>query len=333
MADNVELASGSGGAILAADEIGGVQHQRVKVQWGADGSANDVSVAQPFPVSVESANDQVDSNNTTTATLAGDAVYTGTGTDILGYAAVTITLYADVDSATDGMTFQFSVDNSNWDDVYTFTMDVSESDTRRFQFPVTAQYFRVVYTNGSGAQSAFRIQTILHAANQLTSVHRLKDSMSGDRSAQVVKTALFARSEENGGTFEPVSVTEDGELEVLNVAHDHGGAKMFRSLDVDETEEQIAATNCNLYWIAGFNVANQTRYLKFYNDTAANVVVGTTTPILTLPLLKEVPFDLTITQGLYFDTALTVAATTGLADNNTGAPSANDVVINVGYMD
>jgi hypothetical protein len=52
MADNVIL-PGTGGTI-AADEIGGAQYQRVKVTWGADGSANDASAANPLPVDVTS---------------------------------------------------------------------------------------------------------------------------------------------------------------------------------------------------------------------------------------------------------------------------------------
>lgn len=49
MADNVILNLGSGGKTVATDEIAGVQHQRVKVQHGADGSATDVSSASPLP--------------------------------------------------------------------------------------------------------------------------------------------------------------------------------------------------------------------------------------------------------------------------------------------
>ena len=50
MADNITLNSGTGGASLASDDISGVQHQRVKVQFGADGSATDVSATAPLPV-------------------------------------------------------------------------------------------------------------------------------------------------------------------------------------------------------------------------------------------------------------------------------------------
>lgn len=52
MVDNTELNAGSGGNVIATDEIGGTHHQRVKVQHGEDGSATDVSDSSPLPVEV-----------------------------------------------------------------------------------------------------------------------------------------------------------------------------------------------------------------------------------------------------------------------------------------
>jgi hypothetical protein len=49
MADNVNITPGSG-ATVAADDIGGVLYQRVKVSHGADGSATDTSVSNPLPI-------------------------------------------------------------------------------------------------------------------------------------------------------------------------------------------------------------------------------------------------------------------------------------------
>jgi hypothetical protein len=49
MADNVGYTPGTG-ALVAADEIGGVLHQRVKLGIGDDGVAVDVSEANPMPV-------------------------------------------------------------------------------------------------------------------------------------------------------------------------------------------------------------------------------------------------------------------------------------------
>jgi hypothetical protein len=49
MADNVGYTPGVG-ATVAADDIGGVLHQRIKVGVGVDGTAVDVSSDNPMPV-------------------------------------------------------------------------------------------------------------------------------------------------------------------------------------------------------------------------------------------------------------------------------------------
>lgn len=49
MADNVGYTPGTG-ATVAADEIGGVLHQRVKLGIGDDGVAVDVSATNPLPI-------------------------------------------------------------------------------------------------------------------------------------------------------------------------------------------------------------------------------------------------------------------------------------------
>lgn len=51
MADNVGYTPGSG-ATVAADEIGGVLYQRVKITHGADGIAHETSNGNPLPVDV-----------------------------------------------------------------------------------------------------------------------------------------------------------------------------------------------------------------------------------------------------------------------------------------
>lgn len=51
MADNIAITAGAG-TNVATDDIGGVHHQRVKVTWGPDATANDTDVAtgKPLPV-------------------------------------------------------------------------------------------------------------------------------------------------------------------------------------------------------------------------------------------------------------------------------------------
>jgi len=51
MADNTTLnAATTVGDVIASDDISGVKHQRVKVEFGVDGEATDVSPTAPLPV-------------------------------------------------------------------------------------------------------------------------------------------------------------------------------------------------------------------------------------------------------------------------------------------
>lgn len=54
MVDNVAITAGSGTSI-ATDDVGGVQYQRVKVTWGADGVASDANATTPLPVKADHA--------------------------------------------------------------------------------------------------------------------------------------------------------------------------------------------------------------------------------------------------------------------------------------
>ncbi len=50
MADNWTAVDGSGAAItIAADEVSAAKHQRVKIEFGADGSATEVDATHPLP--------------------------------------------------------------------------------------------------------------------------------------------------------------------------------------------------------------------------------------------------------------------------------------------
>ena len=110
-----------------------------------------------------------------------------------------------------------------------------------------------------------------------------------------------------------------------------GGLSLYRTIDLDETEEDVKTTAGTLYGWYIFNAAATTRYVKIYNATAANVTVGSTTPALTIPIPAGSAANVEFTNGIGFSTAICIAATTGVADSDTGAPAANDVIMNVFY--
>lgn len=133
------------------------------------------------------------------------------------------------------------------------------------------------------------------------------------------------------GDLGAARMTANRQLIVTPRPHTSGGLSIFRSLDLDETEEDIKTSAGQLYGYYFYNAAASARYLKFYNATAANVTVGTTTPVLTIPVPATTAGHVSFEHGIAFGTAISAAVTTGLADNDTGAPSANDFILNAFY--
>lgn len=139
----------------------------------------------------------------------------------------------------------------------------------------------------------------------------------------------------NEGDAGAARMTLDRKVIITPQPHTAGGLSTFRSLDLDESEEEVKATAGCVYGVWFTNTATSTRWLKFYNATAASVTVGTTTPVITLALPGNTSDDISgvfsSTHGIEFGTAISVAATTGVADADTGAPAANDVIVNIFY--
>lgn len=82
MADGVNITAGSG-VVIASDDVGGFQYQRVKISQGADGSATDVSSAAPLNVTLANTGANatplvVDLGANNDVTVTGSVAVTGT---------------------------------------------------------------------------------------------------------------------------------------------------------------------------------------------------------------------------------------------------------------
>lgn len=107
----------------------------------------------------------------------------------------------------------------------------------------------------------------------------------------------------------------------------------YRNIDVDESADQVRSSAGYIYWIHAINLSAATLYLQVYNKASASVTVGTTTPDFTFPVPTQgdtngAGFNLSFPNGVYLDTALTIAGTTGISDN--GAPGTNELIVNMG---
>lgn len=108
--------------------------------------------------------------------------------------------------------------------------------------------------------------------------------------------------------------------------------QILRNIDVDESGDAGVTKPCQLFCIVAQNMTAATNlYLKIY-DTVGAPTVGTTTPKMTIPLKPAVqPVIIPIDGGADFTAGVGLGATTGVADNDTGAPGANEVIVNLFY--
>ena len=108
--------------------------------------------------------------------------------------------------------------------------------------------------------------------------------------------------------------------------------KVVKNLDVDESATSDVATRARLHNLVGRNKNAAVLYLKLY-DKATAATVGTDVPKLTIPVgpgLPIPPLELG-EEGLIFASGISMGATTGLADDDVGAPGANDLIVNLFY--
>ncbi len=121
----------------------------------------------------------------------------------------------------------------------------------------------------------------------------------------------------------------------ISGARTSGGTTIFRSIDLDEgTLEVVKAGAGQIYWMHAMNLATAVRFVKIYNATSGTY--GTGTPVLTFAIPTQgdangAGFTLSVPNGIAFATGISIGAGTGVADNDTGAPGANEVIVNIGF--
>ena len=163
---------------------------------------------------------------------------------------------------------------------------------------------------------------------------RLSDGSAAIATLPVSLASLpaLAAGTNNIGDIDVLSIAAGtntiGQVGVVPVTS--GGLTIYRNLDLDETGISVKGSAGQVYGGFVYNANASIRYLKFYNKATA-ATVGTDVPVLTVPLPATSLAILGAFSGVVFGTGISVGATTGLADNDTGAPSANDVIVNLFY--
>jgi hypothetical protein len=90
-------------------------------------------------------------------------------------------------------------------------------------------------------------------------------------------------------------------------------------------------TAASLCGYALTNTASSARHVKFY-DKASAPSVGTDVPKRTVSLAANTTQEIDFIRGKLFLSGLWVSVTTGVADTDNSAPTANDVLVTVDYQ-
>jgi hypothetical protein len=113
-----------------------------------------------------------------------------------------------------------------------------------------------------------------------------------------------------------------------------GIAAPFRLLSSAATTNATLVKNAagRMFLITGRNNAAAIRYLKFYNKNSAPTV-GTDVPVLTIALDASAQFEIDLNPyGQFFTTGIAFAITGAVADNDTTAIAAADILaLNIWY--
>lgn len=260
--------------------------------------------------------------NSSTTPLGIGGVFTGTAVDTKDFVTVNVVLIADVTSATNGLSLQFSTDGTNWDILETHTISAGVGIAHLTR--AKARYFRVVYTNGAIAQTYFRIATLLKNTAVSQTYEKLSLNISDDHDASVVR-AVIAGKKPNGD-YTNVKTTAGGNIKV-SIEEQDAGAGLATSANQDTANTSLAlikAKTDNLDVLLSSRTSqtvNQPTTLEDINISLKNLLnafvrpiwveptVGATTPRLNINTCSVVT-TLSIVSGYAMPTSFASASST-----------------------
>lgn len=260
-----------------------------------------VSVKQPDLTSIAQSLSMTSATNAITLNL-------GTGQE---------TVYLQITGATwtGTIIFEGNVDGSNWFSVPGVV-------------PTTGAAVTTTTANGQWQISVAGLASVRIRVSS-TGTNSATVSVQGSMGSGVVSLANSLPT----GSNVIGAVTGSGSFTVQPNATTTGGCDGYRILSANNTTTLTVKSSAGtVYYISATNTNASARYVKMYNSTSASV--GTTTPTHTFVVpgnANGAGFVLSIPVGQNYGTGIQAGITTGIADGDTGAPAANEVVVNIGY--
>lgn len=138
--------------------------------------------------------------------------------------------------------------------------------------------------------------------------------------------SVCATDDVGGDHYQRVKVSPGGDGEAAYAATP---AKYICSAAANQDAHAFKSAAGVLYSLVVTNSNAAARYLKLYDSTAPT---SASTPHSTYYLPPEAGIAITFPMGQVHATGISMRATTGVADNDANAVTADDVVVNVSYV-
>lgn len=138
------------------------------------------------------------------------------------------------------------------------------------------------------------------------------------------------------GKFGVDQTTPGATNAVQAIAGSTGGATPSSAIVANNTTSvAICASACTLYGVTVFNNSGTPAYLKLYNAVQGSTTCGSGTPVQRILIPANTSGAGAVIEfgavGVAYGTALTRCVTTGIADNDTGAPAATTYIVGAIY--
>lgn len=200
--------------------IGQSNHDILNLNANVQVNNTDVSSTNLLPSYQPSV---VSTLNSSSTPLGISGTFIGTSEEVKDYASISIIVHTDRDSAMDGLSIEYSVNGTVWNDSDKYTVFADQA--RYVTVAPEARYFRVVYTNGVSAQTFFYLQVIYHRNYIKPSSHRIKDSINEENDAELSKSVLTGKNPD--GVF--VNESSSGVVSVASTSTPLGIGGSFQS--------------------------------------------------------------------------------------------------------
>ena len=281
-------------------------------------------------VSVDSVNNGLlDTVNSSATPLGISGVFDGDWQDTINFNVIIIGVAADQDSATDGLEIQWSSDGvtKTQDDVFSIFANAGKV----FTFSPANRYFKIVYTNGVLAQTAFNIQAIFKKAGFKPSSHRLRDDVVSDDDAELVKAVIsglnLAGNFENVGAFRGGLNVHQSDVHRFSV-NTHFIADLANTTTVTpasssgETEIDVADTTG---FIVGSSITITDGSTQEPDGAVVTVVAAGTPGTLTLDRPLDFPYQIGSIVSLVEEDFASVAGTLATPVSYKVSPPAGEI--------